>query len=86
MLHQPIHAATLSLNPKFDYKCDFVLDSEVMEGLHSCIHRMVHDPELRSKINREIQFYRDCVRLFSFDDVVRERTLFMPRKRKVMTH
>jgi hypothetical protein len=58
MLHRPIHAATLFLNPAFSYKCNFDFDGEVMEGLHSCIQRMVPDPELRSKINREIQFYR----------------------------
>lgn len=80
MLHRPIHAATLFLNLAFSYKCSFDFDGEVMEGLHSCIHRMVPDPKLRSKINREIQYYRDCVGLFDFDDAIRERTLFMPRK------
>eukprot|EP00253_Pinus_taeda_P012842 PITA_12842 len=78
MLHRPIHAATLFLNPAFSYKCNFDFDGKVMEGLHSCIQRMVPDPELRSKINREIQSYQDCVGLFGFDDAIRERTLFMP--------
>eukprot|EP00253_Pinus_taeda_P007352 PITA_07352 len=78
MLHRPIHAATLFLNPTFSYKCNFDFDGKVMEGLHSCIQRMVPDPELRSKINREIQCYRDCVGLFGFDDAIRERTLFVP--------
>eukprot|EP00253_Pinus_taeda_P016164 PITA_16164 len=78
MLHRPIHVATLFLNPAFSYKCSFDLDGEVMEGLHSCIHRMVPDPKLRSKINHKIQYYRDCVGLFGFDDAIRERTLFMP--------
>eukprot|EP00253_Pinus_taeda_P008976 PITA_08976 len=87
MLHRPIHAATLFLNPAFSYKRGFDFDGgEVMEGLHSCIHRMVPDPELRSKINREIQLYRDCVDLFGFDDAIRERTLFMPHKCQVITH
>eukprot|EP00253_Pinus_taeda_P033933 PITA_33933 len=74
MLHRPIHAAALFLNPAFSYKCGFDFDGEVMEGLHSCIQRMVPDPELRSKINREIQYYWDCVGLFGFDDAIRERT------------
>ena len=56
MLHQPIHAATLFLNPTLSNKCGFDFDGEVMEGLHSCVHKMVPDPELRSKINCEIQF------------------------------
>ena len=80
MLHRPIHATTLFLNPAFSYKCNFDFDGKVMEGLHSCIQRMVPDPELRIKINREIQCYRDCVGLFGFDDAIRERTLLMPRK------
>ena len=80
MLHRPIHAATLFLNSAFLYKCSFDFDGNVMEWLHSCIHRMVPNFELRSKINREIQSYRDCVGLFGFDDAIRERTLFMPRK------
>eukprot|EP00253_Pinus_taeda_P022486 PITA_22486 len=79
MLHRPIRTAALFLNPAFSYKCGFDFDGEVMEGLHSCIQRMVPDPELRSKINREIQYYQDCIGLFGFDDAIRERTLFMPR-------
>eukprot|EP00253_Pinus_taeda_P019910 PITA_19910 len=78
MLHRPIHAAALFLNPAFSYKCNFDFDGKVMEGLHSCIQRMVPDPELCNKINREIQSYQDCVGLFGFDDAIRERTLFMP--------
>jgi len=80
MLHRPIHAATLFFNPTFSYKCPFDFDGEVMEGLHSCIERMVPDPELHSKINCKIQFYWYCVVLFGFDDAIREMTLFMPRK------
>ena len=57
MLHQPIHAATLFLNLTFSYKCGYDFDGEVMEGLHSCIQRMVPNHELHSKINCEIQFY-----------------------------
>eukprot|EP00253_Pinus_taeda_P006022 PITA_06022 len=78
MLHRPIHAAALFLNPAFSYKCNFDFDGEVMEGLHSCIQRMVPDPDLCNKIIREIQSYQDCVGLFGFDDAIRERTLFMP--------
>ena len=80
MLHRPIHAATLFLIPVFAYKCNFDFDGEVMEGLHSCIQRMVPDSELRSKIKREVQCYQDCVGLFGFDDAIKERALFMPRK------
>eukprot|EP00253_Pinus_taeda_P035185 PITA_35185 len=80
MLHRRIHVAALFLNPAFSYKCGFDFDGELIEGLNFCIHRMLPVPELRSKINHEIQFYRDCVGLFGFDDAIKERTLFMPRK------
>lgn len=69
-----------SSTPTFSYKCGFDFYGEVMEGLHSCFHRIVRDPEVHSKINCEIQFYRDCVALFDFDDAIREKDLFMPRK------
>jgi hypothetical protein len=51
-----------------------------MEGLLTCLQRMVPDVEIRSTINREIEMYRDGTGLFGFDDVVRERTTLMPRK------
>ena len=71
MLHRSIHATILFLNPTFSYKCDFDFDGKLMEGLHSCIQRKVPDLELRSKINREVQCYQDCVGLFGFDDAIR---------------
>jgi hypothetical protein len=33
MLHRPIHATTIFLNPAFSYKCNFAFYGEVMEGL-----------------------------------------------------
>lgn len=78
MLHQPLHATTLFLNPTFYYKCNFDFDSEVMEGLHTCLQRMVPNLELHSKTNREIEMYQDNIKLFGFDDAIHERTTFMP--------
>jgi hypothetical protein len=80
MLHRPIHATTLFLNPAFSYKCNFGFDGEVMEGLLTCLQRMVPDVEIRIEINREIEMYRDGTGLFGFDDVVAARTILMPRK------
>ena len=37
MLHRPIHATTLFLNPAFAYKCNFDFEDEVLEGLLTCI-------------------------------------------------
>jgi hypothetical protein len=33
MLHRPIHASTLFLNPAFSYKCNSCFNGEVMGGL-----------------------------------------------------
>jgi hypothetical protein len=80
MLHRPIHAATLFLNPTFSYKCNFDFDDEVMDGLFTCLRRMVPNANIRDEINRKIEMYRECARLFGFEDVVRLRTRLMPRK------
>jgi hypothetical protein len=80
MLHRPIHATTIFLNPAFSYKCNFDFDGEVMEGLHTCLQRMVPDVAIRIEINREIEMYRDGTRLFGYEDVVVARTILMPRK------
>jgi hypothetical protein len=57
MLHRPIHVATIFLNPTFSYKYNFDFDGEVMEGLHTCLQRMVLDVVIRLEINREIEMY-----------------------------
>jgi hypothetical protein len=80
MLHRPIHAAALFLNPAFSYKCNFDFDDEVMDGLFTCLRRMVPDANIRDQINREIEMYRQCAGLFGFEDAVRLRTRLMPRK------
>jgi hypothetical protein len=37
MLHRPIHATIVFLNPAFSYKCNFDFDGEVIEGIHTCL-------------------------------------------------
>jgi hypothetical protein len=51
-----------------------------MEGLHACLQRMVPDVAIRLDINREIKMYRDCTRLFGYEDVVASRNILLPRK------
>jgi hypothetical protein len=79
MIHRPIHATTLFLNPAISYKCNLGFNGEVMEGLLTCLQRMVPDAEICLEINREIEMYQDGIRLFGLDDVV-ARTVLMPRK------
>jgi hypothetical protein len=80
MLHRPIHAATIFLNPAFSYKCNFDFDGEVMEGLHACLQRMVLDVVIRLDINREIEMYRDGTGLFGYEDVIASRNILLPHK------
>ena len=80
MLHQPIHAAGLFLNLAFAYKYNFDFDGEVLEGLLTCIQRMIPDYDTRNAINRKIEAYRDGTGVFGFADAIRDRTVFMPGK------
>jgi hypothetical protein len=79
MLHRPIHATAIFLNPPFSYKCSFNFDGEVMEGLHTCLQKMI-DIAIHLEINREIDMYRDGTGLFGYEDVVAARTILMPHK------
>jgi hypothetical protein len=80
MLHRPIHAAAIFLNPAFSYKCNFAFDGEVMERLYACLQRMVPDVAIRLDINREIEMYRDGTGLFGYKDVVASMNILLPRK------
>ena len=77
MLHRPIHAVALFLNLAFTYKCNFDFDDEVLEGLLTCIQRMVLEYETHNAINREIEVYRDGTGGFGFGDAIHDRTIFM---------
>jgi hypothetical protein len=80
MLHRPIHAAALYLNPAFSYQCKFDFDGEVMEGLIECINRMVLDVDTRMNINHEMEMYRDAIGLFGFADAIHARNILNPSK------
>ena len=80
MLHRPIHATAVFLNHAVSYKCNFDFDGEVMEGLHTCLSRMVPNVTICLEINREIEMYRDGTKLFDYENVVVARTVLMPHK------
>jgi hypothetical protein len=81
MLHQPIHATRIFLNLVFSYKCNFGFDGEVMEGLHTCLQRMVPaDVVIHIEINREIKMFQNGTGLLGFEDAVAVRTILMLRK------
>ena len=52
----------------------------MLEGLISCLNRMVADEEIRENIIREIEVYRESSGLFGYADAIRNRTVFLPSK------
>jgi hypothetical protein len=80
MLHRPIHATTFFLNPAYAYSCNFDFDGKMMEGLLTCLQRMVHDVDARRTINSEMEMYQEASGLFGFTDAINEWSILMPRK------
>ncbi|XP_059077416.1 uncharacterized protein LOC131876340 [Cryptomeria japonica] len=79
-LHQPIHAAGYFLNPRFRFGGSYSdSNGEVMEGLSTCIERMVPDVEERDLIVSELQNYEGGRgKLFSLELARRGRTTQTP--------
>ena len=46
-------------------------DDKVLEGLLTCVQRMVLEYETHNAINREIEVYRDGIGAFGFVDAIR---------------
>jgi len=57
-LHRPLHAAGFYLNPKFFYADNFEANNEVIDGLYTCIERMIPDDNLRALVPEEMQAYK----------------------------
>jgi len=88
MLHQSIHAITLFLNPTYAYSCDFDFNCKVVEGLLTCLWRMVPDGDAHRTINHKMEMYWEASELFGFVDVVNERSILMlhkPLEFKILT-
>lgn len=79
-LHQAFYAAGYYLNPKFFFSDSFTdVDGKVMEGLTTCIEKMVPEVEVRDLIISELQNYkRASGKLFSSPLAIRGRTTQTP--------
>lgn len=75
MLHWPIHATTLFLNAAYGYSHNFDFDGEVMEGLLTCLRKMVLDVDAWKTINRKMEMYWEVSGLFGFANAVNERSI-----------
>ena len=78
--HRPIHAAGIFLNPTFSYSYDFLFDAEVMDGLFTCVQRMVPSPAKHAEISKEMEICRMAGGTFSFDMVVVDKKTKMAGK------
>ena len=78
----PTHSCNMTLpQPHIFLQMHFFdFESEVLEGLLTCIQKMIPDYETLNATNREIEVYRDGTRVFGFGDAIRDRTDFMPNK------
>ena len=66
--------------PSYAYSSDFDFDGEVIEGLLTCLERMVPNVETRRTISVEMEMYREARGLFAFADAISNRIVLMPRK------
>ena len=64
----------------FSYKCKFDFDGEVLEGLISCLNRMVPNVETRQSITHDMEMYQEANGLFGFVDAIHEKIILMPSK------
>ncbi|XP_047309926.1 uncharacterized protein LOC124913387 [Impatiens glandulifera] len=63
-LHKPLHDAGYYLNPQYHYSCDFKSNFQIKKGLYSCIERMITDENMISKIDSQLESYKNARGLF----------------------
>ncbi|XP_074318448.1 uncharacterized protein LOC141655260 [Silene latifolia] len=77
-MHKPLHAIGYFLNPQFQYSPDFKSTLEVKMGLYTCLQRMVSDPEERTRIDVQMDAFKNAKGLFGLPTVVATRNKKTP--------
>ncbi|XP_011660188.2 uncharacterized protein LOC105436349 [Cucumis sativus] len=78
-LHRPLHAAGYYLNPSFYYSNpNSQEDDEIVNGLYSCITKMVASLEVQDKILVELSKYKRAKALFGQPLAIRQRDKISP--------
>ncbi|XP_050941288.1 uncharacterized protein LOC127149549 [Cucumis melo] len=73
-LHRPLHAAGYYLNPSFYYSnLNIQEDDEIVNGLYSCITKMVTSLDIQDKILAELSKYKRVEALFGQPLAIRQR-------------
>ncbi|XP_050945491.1 uncharacterized protein LOC127150844 [Cucumis melo] len=78
-LHRPLHAAGYYLNPSFYYLNPSIQeDDEIVNGLYSCITKMVASLDIQDKILAELSKYKRAEALFGQPLAIRQRDKISP--------
>ncbi|TYK20918.1 hypothetical protein E5676_scaffold284G00600 [Cucumis melo var. makuwa] len=78
-LHRPLHAAGYYLNPSFYYSNPSIQeDDEIVNGLYSCITKMVASLDIQDKILAELSKYKRAEALFGQPLAIRQRDKICP--------
>ncbi|TYK04958.1 hypothetical protein E5676_scaffold143G001770 [Cucumis melo var. makuwa] len=78
-LHRPLHAAGYYLNPSFYYSNPSIQeDDEIVNGLYSCITKMVASLDIQDKILAELSKYKRAEALFGQPLAIRQRDKISP--------
>ncbi|XP_031739008.1 uncharacterized protein LOC116402801 [Cucumis sativus] len=78
-LHRPLHAAGYYLNLSFYYSNPNIQeDDEIVNGLYSCITKMVASLEVQDKILAELSKYKRAEALFGQPLAIRQRDKISP--------
>ncbi|XP_074274145.1 uncharacterized protein LOC141597770 [Silene latifolia] len=77
-MQRPLHAAAYYLNPQFQYSPDFKSSADVKMGLYTCLERMVSDPEERTRIDLQMDAFKNARGLFGLPTAINTRTKKTP--------
>ncbi|TYK03327.1 hypothetical protein E5676_scaffold6571G00020 [Cucumis melo var. makuwa] len=78
-LHRPLHAAGYYLNPSFYYSNPSIQeDDEIVNGLYSCITKMVASLDIQDKILAELSKHKRAEALFGQPLAIRQRNKISP--------
>ncbi|KAL6495777.1 hypothetical protein OROGR_030340 [Orobanche gracilis] len=78
-LQRPLHAAGYYLNPAYYYKNGEVeKETEVKEGLFSCIKRLSRDEKEEVGIHNELVLYTKALKLFGISMAIKMRDTYAP--------
>ncbi|PKA63141.1 hypothetical protein AXF42_Ash007937 [Apostasia shenzhenica] len=77
-LPRPLHAAGFFLNPQLFYSTQREISNEISSGMLDCIERLVPEPKIQDKIQKELNSYRIADRDFSRKIAVRARHTLLP--------